>query len=285
MRLPTLRRLAIVLAMAGCTLWHGSLCLGFCQHSESDVVERSPCATHGNTLHRYLLPEAGTFTPYRAYVPARYDGRVRLPLIVILHGRGLDENSPLANANGLLTSLSEERGYIIVSPLGLHKDAGFGQRYRLVIGGKVAPSDVDERTATLSELDVMSVLNRVVKDCKVDQTRIYLAGHSMGGLGAWYLGAKYNNIWAGIAVMAAGVLPSDYPLERLNGIPLIVTQGTADVLSRPEDARIVIRRMQRQGLRPTYVEIVGATHSETYERSLGTIFDFFDAHQRSVKGE
>jgi predicted peptidase len=246
-------------------------------------VSTGSCAEKGNSIQHYLLAETGTEMPYHMYVPTRYDGHTPLPVIVMLHGRSLDENSPFVGANGLLVRLADEHGYIIVSPLGFRKDAGFGQRYHLVIDGKEVPSDVDDRTARLSELDVMSVVHRVLSECKVDGSRIYLAGHSMGGLGAWYLGAKYSEMWAGIAVMAAGVMESDYPLRRLKGIPFMLSQGTEDVLSKTEDARTVLHRMEASGLAPVYLEIQGASHSATYDKSLGAVFDFFDEHRRTTR--
>jgi predicted peptidase len=133
----------------------------------------------------YFLAEAGMLMPYHVYVPMRYDGHTALPVIVMLHSRGLDENSPFVEANGLLARLADEHGYIIVCPLGFRKDAGFGQQYALVINSKNVLSDVDDRTARLSELDVMNVLQHIISEFNVDRSRIYLAGHSMGGLGAW----------------------------------------------------------------------------------------------------
>ena len=40
----------------------------------------------------------------------------------------------------------------------------------------------------------------------VDADRIYLMGHSMGGFGTFFLGAKHNSVWAGIAPIAGGGL-------------------------------------------------------------------------------
>jgi hypothetical protein len=44
-------------------------------------------------LHRkYYFPAANADMPYRLYVPTTWDGKSNLPLIVILHGAGADEN-------------------------------------------------------------------------------------------------------------------------------------------------------------------------------------------------
>jgi predicted peptidase len=53
-----------------------------------------------------------------------------------------------------------------------------------------------------SEKDVMNVLDMVRKEFNVDENRIYLMGHSMGGAGAIYLGGKHASIWAAIGAEA-----------------------------------------------------------------------------------
>src|SRR5205823_11075529 len=65
-------------------------------------------------------------------------------------------------------------------------------------GGQDAPPNLAE----LSEKDVLNVLALVRKEFTIDDKRIYLMGHSMGGAGAWHLGTKYPNLWAGLAPIA-----------------------------------------------------------------------------------
>ena len=62
-------------------------------------------------------------------------------------------------------------------------------------GGQDAPRNLGE----LSEKDVMNVLAIVRKDFNIEDKRIYLIGHSMGGGGTWHLGTKYSDVWAGLA--------------------------------------------------------------------------------------
>jgi predicted peptidase len=48
----------------------------------------------------------------------------------------------------------------------------------------------------LSEKDVIRVLDRMKEEFKIDERRIDLAGHSMGGAGALFLGIKHKDVWA-----------------------------------------------------------------------------------------
>jgi predicted peptidase len=48
----------------------------------------------------------------------------------------------------------------------------------------------------LSEKDVMTVSAMMRKEFNIDDARIYLMGHSMGGAGALFWGSKYTPNWA-----------------------------------------------------------------------------------------
>src|SRR6185436_18767837 len=69
-----------------------------------------------------------------------------------------------------------------------------------VIGGTAATDPA--LVTAYSEKDVMNVLERVRRDFSIDDSRIYLMGHSQGGGGARHLAEKYPEIWAAVALLA-----------------------------------------------------------------------------------
>jgi predicted esterase len=145
-------------------------------------------------------------------------------------------------------------------------DAGFGQQYPLILNGKHIPG-TDQCTALLSELEVLAVVHQVLNEAHIDRTQLFLAGHSMGGLGAGHLSAKYPDMWAGVAVMAAGTLRPDYPPGNLRKVPIALFQGTNDVLSESRGGPTCGRRLQSTGQELYYLEIADATHVTTYGKS------------------
>jgi predicted peptidase len=52
----------------------------------------------------------------------------------------------------------------------------------------------------------MTVLEMIRKEFNVDERRIYLTGHSMGGAGTYYLGSQHGSIWAAIAPIAPAAM-------------------------------------------------------------------------------
>jgi predicted peptidase len=177
----------------------------------------------GDQQRRYDFSAARTEMPYRLYVPQSYDPARETPLVVALHGYGGGQNYFFASLPTFPDPL-ERHGFIFVAPMGFAADGWYGAP--LSIPGNAprssgaptptplrSPED-ETRYRTLSETDVMNVLDIVRAEYAIDSDRVYLMGHSMGGFGAWWLGQKYADLWAAIAPMS-GVLPNvDYHLAR-----------------------------------------------------------------------
>src|SRR5262249_6645052 len=160
------------------------------------------------------------------------------PLVVTLHGLGGDQNT-MVRPNAL--DLAEDGGYILLSPMGYNSGGwygippgpprgagngapgaaaaprgagngapgagarrGGGGRGGATAGGTAITDAAKLREA--SEKDVMTVLDMIRKEFNIDERRIYLTGHSMGGAGTYYLGSKYANLWAAIAPVAPAAM-------------------------------------------------------------------------------
>jgi poly(3-hydroxybutyrate) depolymerase len=143
-------------------------------------------------------------------------------------------------------------------------------------GGPDAPRNLGE----LSEKDVMNVLEIVRKEFTIDDKRVYLIGHSMGGAGTWHLGTKYSDVWAGLAPIAPAAFGQPTGLDKLKSIPVIVVQGDNDTLVRPEGTRRWVAKMKELNLPHEYLEIAGAGHGDVVSKGMPQIFEFFEKQQK-----
>ena len=222
--------------------------------------------------------------PYRLFVPNSWDGKSRLPLIVMLHGAGSDENWYLDANDKQLIRLAEQHGYILVSPLGYTRMGAYGTPLRLpaVFGNSDAAAQqraaVDaerERTLQLSEKDVINVLEIVLNEYPVDRSAMFLTGHSMGSGGTWYLGAKYSQYWAAIAPMSGPFLDElNYPWDNIREMPVFMTEGTGATPSLV-GSRALSAWMKERDFKFEYME-VDADHGGMIPLALPSIFDFFN---------
>ena len=80
----------------------------------------------GDQHRTYHFSAAKTDMPYRLYVPTTWDGQSKLPLIVMLHGAGADENRYMDMNHQQILRLAEQHGYVLVSPLGYTPLGAYG---------------------------------------------------------------------------------------------------------------------------------------------------------------
>jgi hypothetical protein len=145
---------------------------------------------------------------YCIYVPKTYDPLVPTGLVVGLHGGGPGgKDGTLVTGSGeeamnFYVDLAEERGVIVVCPTAL-----------------AAPWSDKKNEALIDALiDEMKILYNV------DENRIWLTGHSMGGFGSWYWGPKRADVWAAFAPCAGG----GGSASDVKAAPIYIYHGTDD---------------------------------------------------------
>jgi predicted peptidase len=245
----------------------------------------------GDLQRKYHFSSAKADMPYRLYVPTSWDGDSRLPMIVFLHGVGSDENWYLDANDRQLIRLAEQHGYIILSPLGYTLMGAYGTPLRLpaVFGNqeiaaqqRASVNPERERTLQLSEKDVINVLEIVLNEYPIDRSSIFLAGHSMGSGGTWYLGAKYAEYWAAIAPMSGPFVDeTNYRWDNIREMPVFMTEGTGAAPSLV-GSRAMSAWMKERGFKLEYME-VDAGHRAMIPLVLPSIFNFFDCYRTQTK--
>ena len=181
--------------LAGCLLLCGLATLA---SSQEPRAQDQGNKTYGKIEKKtYEFKEAGKEMEYALFVPSRYDKDKKTPLLVALHGLGGNPQQIMRSRG--LTEQAEKYGYIVVAPMGYNSRGWYGVRGG---GGFGKKNDDPPNLRELSEKDVLNVLEQVRKEFTIDEKRIYLMGHSMGGGGTWHLGTKYPDLWAGLAPIA-----------------------------------------------------------------------------------
>jgi poly(3-hydroxybutyrate) depolymerase len=238
---------------------------------------KNPFATKtGDFKRHYLLDAAGEIMPYRMYVPTSFTPSRAYPLVILLHGLGGTEDAFFDNYDRVMPPLAEQHGYIVAAPLGYRVDGSYGW------GLGTPPADPTvRRTQDLSEQDVMRVLQNVRQQYKIDDTRIYLAGHSMGAIGTWKIAPKTPDIWAAIGTFAGNGAPAT--LERIRQVPQFIVHGDADATVNVQGSRDMVARAKELGIVHTYVEVPGGTHGGVVAPNLPGLLDFFDAHRKGPR--
>jgi predicted peptidase len=243
--------------------------------------------TTGKTEKRtYEFKEAGKAMEYALFVPSAYDKDKKAPLVIALHGLGGNPQQMIRSKG--LTEQAEKYGYLVAAPMGYNSGGwygalgpgkGFGGKFGKGKGGD-APANLGE----LSEKDVMNVLAEVRKEFNVDEKRIYLIGHSMGGAGTYHLGAKYPEIWAGLGPIAAAS-GSPKNVDKLKNIPVFVVHGDNDTAVQVASARKCVDKLKEHKIVHEYLEIAGGGHGDVIGKGMPKIFEFFEKHKKEEKAK
>lgn len=229
-------------------------------------------ARTGDMERHYVLEGANEVMPYRVYVPKAYTGAKPTPLVIALHGLGGTEDSFFDQYTKLAPRLAEKHGFLMAAPLGFRSDGFYGSP---LMGAGDAAS---RQRQAMSEKDVLEVLRLMRAAYKVDESRIYLLGHSMGAIGTWFIGAKYPDIWA--ALVAFSGTGSTQTVARMKKLPQFVVHGDADKTVPVNGSRSMVAEMKKLGMDVTYIEIPGGSHTDVVVPNLAAAFEFLAAHQK-----
>ncbi|MBI4766695.1 MAG: prolyl oligopeptidase family serine peptidase [Deltaproteobacteria bacterium] len=225
---------------------------------------RDPFASRrGDFRKAYLSNVDHTLQPYRIFIPSTYDGSKAFPLIISLHGVGGDENSYFEEyGSGAFKIEAEERGYLVACPKGR-------QPASMYLGP--------------AEQDIMDVIAEAKKAYHIDENRIYLTGHSMGGFGTWSVAMNHPQVFAALAPVAGGGNPGR--MGKIAHIPQLVVHGEKDQIVSVERSRQMVEAAQKLNVKLKYFEIPDGDHDSVALQTFKEVFDWFDSHRRQDKDE
>jgi predicted peptidase len=108
----------------------------------------------------------------------------------------------------------------------------------------------------------------------VDPDRVYLMGHSMGGMGTYVLGQKYAEQWAAIAPMSGTLADATYSLDRLTNVAVMLSAGATETATVAA-ARAQVEQMRKMGIvTGLWIEPNG-THMSMIAPTIPKVLDFF----------
>ena len=195
---------------------------------------------------------------YLLYLPPDYDKQDRWPLILFLHGYG-ERGSDLE----------------LVKKHGLPKRIAAGDDFPFVI---VSPQCPDTTAWPEQVWELNALLDHIIDTCKIDTSRVYLTGLSMGGYGTFFLASRFPERFAAIAPICGG--GGWWMPGSLSQIPAWLFHGDADELVPLAESEIMVRRIKETGGDIKLTVYPGVGHdswTQTYNNPA--LYDWFLSHQ------
>ncbi len=194
---------------------------------------------------------------YLLYLPESYQSsHKKWSLLLFLHGAG-------------------ERGNDLqkVKLHGPPKLIEHGQQFPFIV---VAPQCPEDQWWDIENLD--KLLKDVTAEYRIDTTRQYLTGLSMGGYGTWALATEYPNRFAAIAPVCGGGDPSK--VETIKHIPVWVFHGAKDEVVPIEKSQEMVAALTALGADVKFTVYPEAAHdswTETYANPK--LYEWFLKHK------
>jgi predicted peptidase len=244
----------------------------------------------------YHFADTNEDLPYSVFVSSKVKPGQKAPMVVTLHGLGAPQTIMMSKT---AVDLAEEGGYILVAPMGYNVGGWYGSPVINMNGrgpggvgkGPAAPPPAAApkppyNLAELSEKDVMNVIGMARKEFNIDDKRMYLMGHSMGGAGTLFLGSKHSGLWAAIGAEAPAAFMMNNNRAEILGklkaanVPVMIVQGDADELVPVANSRMWVETMKELKMDHEYVEQPGVGHGPVIQSGMNPIFEFFAKHKK-----
>jgi len=234
-----------------------------------------PPVRTGFRLEAYDSMIDGSPQPFWRYLPPTWSATNPAPLLVFLHG--YDPGISLVNVPGIpfgLTNVADRAGACMVAPFGR--------------------SNTDFQG--IGEQDVVIVMEEMARRFGCDRERVVLCGYSMGGMGAWCMGARMPHLFNAILVVSGRgdfyvwhrLAPADVPpwqgrlvdtqfasawLHQMTATPLLGIHGTRDDLVSFDQGRAIFDRLRPHNPWTRFIALPEAGHF---------IFDFVENNPQST---
>lgn len=207
----------------------------------------------------------GDTLPYRMLLPENYNPKKRYPLILFLHGageRGNDNEKQLGHGGKLFLTDSIRKQFpaIVIFPQCPADSYWSNVQFQYDSAGK--------RNAFLFKTDseptvamrlAMGLLQKIKKDRKMDASRIYVGGLSMGGMGTFEIARRLPNTFAAAFAICGGANPAT--ADALKPTAWWIFHGLKDNVVDPQYSIDMANALKAAGAEVTLTLYPDANHN------------------------
>lgn len=221
--------------------------------------------------------------PYRFHQPEKLERGKKYPLVLFMHGageRGIDNRKQLYRLAG--ERFWEKYPCYVLSPQCPPKNDSIPYSEYVWVDTEFGDSVHSmKKSPTWTMKLVINLLDKIIKNNKIDRDRIYVTGLSMGGFATWELIQRMPDKFAA-AVPVCGGGDLEYA-PKLSSIPLWVFHGNADKRVPVQRSRNMVEAITNFGGHPKYTEYPGVPHdSWTLTYKNPEVWDWMFSQKKNV---
>ncbi len=214
-----------------------------------------------NSVKGTYRSSKGTNLPYRLYVPDDYDPNKSYPLVLFFHGAGErgEDNTLQISAGSVMQRLLnnyEKAAHpcIILAP----QCTGTNDNKWVLTPWEPGTYDHTKLSSVVSPYmqAAEELLDKVIADYSVDESRLYVTGMSMGGFGTWDIISRNPDKFAA-AIPVCGGVDVTY-LEVLKGMPIWTFHNDGDTIVSSQGTKLASGILKGDNF--TYTEFKSTAH-------------------------
>jgi predicted peptidase len=202
---------------------------------------------------------------YQMLLPENYDAKKKYPLIIFLHGageRGRDNNKQLAHGATLFVKPENRKNFpaIVIFPQCPPKP---GYWSSVILDATKKPYVFDfnyTRPITTPLQNIIQLAKQMIAENKIDTTRVYIMGLSMGGMGTLEAVYHYPTLFAAAVPICGGGDAKAFT-EAHAKIPFWFFHGDLDEIVEPKYSREVVARLNELDAPIIYTEYPDVNHN------------------------
>lgn len=195
---------------------------------------------------------------YHLFIPENYDNTHSYPLIVHLHGANHTIETKLNQlpkfrgpADYISTAVQSENPCFVLLPISPTKTNVWVEFDEPGYWGDT-PVLADQNTYQ----PLIELIDSMGSTYNIDMNRIYLDGHSAGGVGAWaYMGENPEYFAAAIILMGHSMINTENQINSITHIPVWNHHGEMDNLQPVILSRIIFQNYEHRGFPVVYPEL------------------------------
>lgn len=212
----------------------------------------------------YIKTEIFGTVPFRVTVPENYDQLKRYPAILILHGAtGLGS---FEYAKRKVKNVEEERELGISA----FKDYATKEKYVIIEAFSDNKKGFNWLLLKDNKNNALSVIDKFLRNLKsivnIDDTKLYVAGHSDGSDGAWAFLSKKPNLFCSALIYNSMciVFYSPIYLKNLVNRKFYVVHSDLDDIRPIQQTRDIIKLLKNIKVNLNYKEYLGYRHGDSH---------------------
>lgn len=198
---------------------------------------------------------------YLLFLPEDYNAEngKSWPLILFLHGAGeRGEELEKVKVNGIPKVYAADNDFPFIA---------------------VSPQCPENSWWTMMEEELNALLDEIIENYKVDKSRVYLTGLSMGGFGTWHLAALNPERFAAIAPICGGGAPIE--ARNLKDVPVWAFHGAKDDVVPIEQTELMVSSLKEAGGNVKFTVYPEANHdSWTVTYNNPELYKWFLSHKK-----